>query len=279
MIISSQLLHQLNDPTLSKDERAQLKYQLAKQLENVGSYSAAREVIGELWPGFEERPVVAELNDATAAEVLLRVGALTGWIGSAKQIEGSQETAKNLISESIAIFRSLQNIGKVAEAESDLAVCYWREGAFNEARVWLLDALEVMPANTDAEVRAAALLRLAIVERSAKRFHDALRIHVEAAPLFKKSGNDSLKGKFYNGFGFVLRNLGTAERRSDYIDRALIEYAAASYHFELAGHTRYQACVENNLGFLFSTSGNSPKLTITSTAPKPFLRASRITPS
>jgi CheY-like chemotaxis protein len=45
------------------------------------------------------------------------------------------------------------------------------------------------------------------------------------------------------------------ENRQDYIDRALIEYAAASYHFEQAAHIRYQACVENNLGFLFSTIG------------------------
>ncbi|HEY0082492.1 MAG TPA: response regulator [Pyrinomonadaceae bacterium] len=37
------------------------------------------------------------------------------------------------------------------------------------------------------------------------------------------------------------------------MDRALIEYEAASFHFEQVGHTRYQACVENNLGFLFST--------------------------
>jgi two-component system, chemotaxis family, chemotaxis protein CheY len=259
MIISNQLLHQIADPTIPQDERARLRCQLAKQLEDMGSYDAAREVMGELWPDFNARPVLAGLSDAIAAEVLLRVGALTGWIGSAKQIEDSQETAKNLISESKNVFKSLHNIGKVAEAESDLAVCYWREGAFNEARVWLQDALNVLPANIDNEVRAVALLRLAIVERSAKRFHDALRIHVEAAPLFQQSSNDSLKGKFYNGFGFVLRNLGTAENRGDYIDRALIEYAAASYHFEQAGHTRYQACVENNLGFLFGTIKKFPE--------------------
>ena len=51
----------------------------------------------------------------------------------------------------------------------------------------------------------------------------------------------------------MLRKLSAAERRSDYIDRALIEYAAASFHFEQAGHSRYHACVENNLGFLFCT--------------------------
>jgi CheY-like chemotaxis protein len=49
--------------------------------------------------------------------------------------------------------------------------------------------------------------------------------------------------------------LSKIETRRDYIDRALIEYAAASYHFEQAGHRRYQGCVENNLGFLFSTIG------------------------
>lgn len=53
----------------------------------------------------------------------------------------------------------------------------------------------------------------------------------------------------------MLRDLGMLEQRVDYTDRALIEYAAASYHFEQAGHRRYQACVENNLGFLFSTIG------------------------
>src|SRR5258708_37619736 len=49
--------------------------------------------------------------------------------------------------------------------------------------------------------------------------------------------------------------LGHAEGREDYIDRSLVEFAAASFHFEQAGHTRYQACGENNLGFLFFTLG------------------------
>lgn len=48
--------------------------------------------------------------------------------------------------------------------------------------------------------------------------------------------------------------LGDIEHREDYKDRAFVEYAAASFHFEQAGHIRYQACVENNLGFLFFTA-------------------------
>jgi CheY-like chemotaxis protein len=245
MIISSQLLHEIADPTLTRDERALLRCRLAKELED--NYEAAREAMGELWPEVGGRPVLDGLTEATAAEVLLRVGALTGWLGSTRQIEGAQEAAKNLISESITRFEALQDIGKVAEALTEIGYCYWREGALNEARVVLREALSRLPA--DGEVRAIALLRLAIVEGSAKRFHDSLRLDIEAAPLFVKSTNHAHRGKFHNQFGFVLRNLGD-------IDRALIEYTAASYHFEQVGHRRYQACVENNLAFLFLTIKN-----------------------
>src|SRR5215210_6867554 len=141
MIISSQLLHRIADPTIPKDERAQLRCQLAKELEDVGNYEAAREVMGELWPRFGEHPVLDGLDEVIAAEVLLRAGVLTGWIGSVKQIEGAQETAKNLISQSLAIFGALQNTTKVAEAQTDIAYCYWREGAYDNARVWLKEAL------------------------------------------------------------------------------------------------------------------------------------------
>src|SRR5215210_3744242 len=128
MIISSQLLHQIADPKLSENERARLRCQLAKQLEDVGNYDAAREVMGELWSRVGEYPVLDELEEATAAEVILRAGTLTGWIGSTKQIEGAQETSKNLIIESITRFETLQDTEKVAEGQMELGHCYWREG-------------------------------------------------------------------------------------------------------------------------------------------------------
>src|SRR5947209_20591644 len=109
MKTSSQLLHQMADPSLTHDERARLRCELAKRLEETGKYEAAREAMGELWRGVGHRLVLDDLEKETAAEVLLRAGVLTGWIGSVKQIEGAQETAKNLISESIAIFESLRN--------------------------------------------------------------------------------------------------------------------------------------------------------------------------
>lgn len=249
-----QLLRQIDVSALSDDEQAWLRCGLAKQLEEAGEYEAARDAMGDLWQHIGERPQVDNLDQHTAAEVLLRIGVLYGWLGSAKQVAGAQEAAKDLISESISFFERLQGRKKVAEALIDLAYCYWREGAFDEARVLLRDALSRLT-DEDSNLKAIALLRSAIVEKVATRYGDALRILTEAAPLVEASNDHALKGKFHNEIAQVLRNLGATERREDYTDRALIEYAAASFHFEQAGHVRYRAYVENNLAFLFLTAG------------------------
>lgn len=254
MKLPTQLLHQIADQSLSANKRAHLRCDLAKRLEEAGNFEAARAAMGELWQRVGDRPALASLDQETAAEVLLRAGALTGWIGSTKQIEGSQEAAKDLITESISIFSSLANTEKLSAAQADLAYCYWREGAFDEARVLLQEALDRL-AYSESETKAVTLLRIGIVEGSAKRFHEALRIFTEAAPLIEKSGDLFLGGKFHHSFGTLLKKLGEAEQCQDYIDRALIEFAAASFHFEQAGQPRHEACVENNLGFLFCSIG------------------------
>ena len=249
------LLHQINDPSLSPDQQAQLRCELARKLEQSWNFEAAREVMGTLWRRVGDRPALEGLNENSNAEVLLRAGALTGWIGSTKQIDGAQEIAKDLISESLTIFEQLRMAPKVCEAQIELAFCIWRQGGFDDARVLLQEAL-ARPDELENEIRALGFVRRGMVEASDNRFHDALRIYEETAGLLESLANDALKGKFHNQFGFVLRNLFGADQRKEYLDRALIEYAAASFYFEQAKLSRHQACVENNLGFLFGTIGN-----------------------
>ncbi|HEY0407213.1 MAG TPA: tetratricopeptide repeat protein, partial [Pyrinomonadaceae bacterium] len=252
MNLANQLLVQIDNPGLSRDERANLRCQLSKVLEESGNYEAARAAMNEFWQAIGEHPTIENLDQATAAEVLLRAGVLTGWIGSVEQIQGAQETAKNLITESITKFETLGNVEKIGEAQADLAHCYWREGAFDNARDTFQEALSRLT-GTNSELRAITLLRSAVVEKVSNRLHDALLIYTEAAPLFAEIDNHGLKGKFHNSFANLLENLGRTEHREDYTDHALIEYTAASFHFEQAGNTRYHGCVENNLGFLFCT--------------------------
>jgi len=163
--------------------------------------------------------------------VLLRIGVIFGRIGSTRQLKDAQERAKDLISESISIFETLQDNRKVAEALIALGSCYWREGALDEARVVFKEALNRLT-DDKSELKAVALLRSALVEHLSARYSDALRIHDENAPLVKASNNHALKGRFHNALAVVLGILGATEHREDYTDRAILEYTAASFHFE-----------------------------------------------
>ncbi|HEU4507203.1 MAG TPA: tetratricopeptide repeat protein [Pyrinomonadaceae bacterium] len=231
------------------ERHAQLSCELAKELEEKGEYEEARKALGNYWQHLGERPNVEGLDQGMAAEVLLRVGVLTGAIGSKNRIPESEETAKNLISESLTIFESQSYRKKIAEAQTELALCYWRAGELNEARDFLKAALAHL--STESEVKAKAIVRLAIVERGAANYSKALRILTENAALFQKIKNQTLKGSYHVTLGITLRNLWELKNLPEYIDRALIEYAAASYHFEQAEHRCYLANTENNLGFLY----------------------------
>ena len=254
MDLTNHTLQGLASLDLSADGGAKLRCEVSRAYEEAGDYERACAALGELWRRVGERPQVDGLAPDAAAEVLLQAGRLTSGLGSARQIDGAQEAAKNLISESAALFERLGSGKKVTEAQTELAVCYWREGGFDEARVMLKEALGGL-SDGDVELKAVALLRLALVERASNHYDAALEIYNEAAPLVEASGNDALRGKFHNNFADALENLGRAEGRPEIFDRALIEYAAASYHFEQAGHARFRARVENNLGFLFNTIG------------------------
>src|SRR5438093_8890742 len=239
---------------LTVPERARHCCDLAKQLEKAGDYEAACEAVSEFWPKRDASPNLSDLDETTKAEVLLRVGALAGWLGSTDQTEGSQETAKDLITQSIGLFQQRGLAERVAEARGDLALSYWREGSYDEERISLVDALDSL-GEKDSDLRALLLIRAGIIEQRTQQLHEAMRFYNEAGPLLDRSEDHALKGAFHNGYGSVFQRLAAPENREDYLDRALMEYTAASFHFELAGNTRYLARVENNLGYLFFTIG------------------------
>src|SRR5688572_20793717 len=171
--------------------------ELARGLEEAGEFERAADILLPFWKGLSHRPETEGLSDEAKAELLLRTGTLTGWLGSAKQLPGAQEIAKDLVSESATIFESLGMTEKAAEARVDLAICYWRESALDEARVTLRLVLDSL-GDSRSEQKLRALSNSAMVERAATRDRDALRIYKAAAPLFEESTNHALKGKFHN---------------------------------------------------------------------------------
>jgi CheY-like chemotaxis protein/tetratricopeptide (TPR) repeat protein len=169
-------------------------------------------------------------------------------------LPSAQELAKNLITRSVEIFQVLKRSQRVAEALSDLGLCYWREGAFEEARITLESALDHLK-DENPELKAILLIRAGIIEMDSHRLRESLNFFYKAKPLVEASQNDSLKGSFHMEFAILFRRLSLPESGEKYIDQALIENTAASFHFEQAGNRRYLARVENNLGFLHFTIG------------------------
>jgi tetratricopeptide (TPR) repeat protein len=235
----------------------QLCYSKARELEESGDYEGARRALSPFWSQIGTRPLVDGLALHDRAEIILRAGVLSGWIGSAQQIPGAQQIAKDLIGESIGLFETEGDSERAVNAQIDLAICYWREGALDEARVMLQDVRERAKGNL--QIMARALLNSCVVEVSASMYREAYQYLKEAAPLYEQVENHIARGRYHMQRALVLRHLGATEGRPDDIDQALIDYAVASYHYEQAGNVRYQAGVENNVGYLLFTLGRFPE--------------------
>jgi tetratricopeptide (TPR) repeat protein len=238
----------LHSSHLTANEEALRGCQTALEQKDKEDYSGAQETMRRFWRGVGERPETKGLDASVAAEVLLCVGILTGWIGSRNQVKEAQETAKNLITESITYFESVGDVTKIAAARTEIAYCYWRDGELNEARIMLREALKKL--TTAGATRARALLKLTTVECSAAQYHEALGILTDNATLFQRLTNHAVKGAYHSELAIILRNLATAEKRDEFFQRAITEYKEADSQFRLARNPVFRADVKNNVGFL-----------------------------
>ncbi len=238
----------LNSSNLSANDEALRRCKTALDQKDQEDYSGAQKTMRPCWSRIGEHPVTRGLDLAVTAEVLLCVGILTSWIGSKNQVSEAQEIAKNLLTQSINYFEELKDGIKVAVAQSEIAYCYWREGAVNEARSWLDEALKKL--TFQGAARARAILKLSTVEWTSGRFREALEVLEKDEPLFRKITNPTIKGGYHSELAIIHRNLATTENRREYYLRAINEYKQAEKEFKLAHNPIYRADVINNVGFL-----------------------------
>jgi tetratricopeptide (TPR) repeat protein len=232
---------------------AKICCQKARRFEDAGSYATAESVMQPFWNGVGTRPHIEHLEKEVRAEILLRCGVITGWIGNNKSIPHSQEWAKDLISESLFIFENLGSAEKMVEAQIELAPCYWRGGAFDEARIFLsmtIEKIKFDEAISD-DIKALAYLRRAVLGNDEALHREAIYYLEQGSKFFDSDKNPSLKGKYHNQMGIAQQSIGDLQNNPEFLDRALIEYSAAGIYFEEAGHKRYTAFVENNIGMVY----------------------------
>jgi len=241
---------QLDCLTLTPSEQVQACCVLVREKLEFGDYDAGCAALQQWWR-VGEWPRQSGLSQSAAAELLLVAGTLSGWVASTRQIPGGQKSAEGLLNGAIALFDHLGETARSAECQLELGYCYYRQGLFDLAESTIRLSLKALT-DQEPDLKAIALVRLATVERHASRLHDALGLMKEAGGLIG-SLSPWTKGRFHLEYATTLKDLGIAENKNAYFDKALGHYREALSQFEAIGNRRYTAIVENNHGYLLST--------------------------
>src|SRR5688572_26406567 len=234
----------------SLSEQVEACCAIARERLEVGDYDLACAALKQWWT-VGQWPSQRGLSQSAAAELLLTAGTLDGWIASTRQVVGGQKNAERLLSGAVALFDHLGETTRSAEGRIELGYCYYRQGLFDLARATLRSCLSDLT-ESDIDLKENALIRIASVERHAGRLHDALGVLNEAESVLDCL-NPWTKGRFHLESATTLKNLGVAESRNGYFEKALAHYREALAHFEQIGNRRYTAIVENNYGYLLLT--------------------------
>ena len=244
------LLNPISEDSLTASEQVLIGCSIAQEKLEIGDYEAGCQGLQRWWT-LGKWPRLSGLSTLASAELLFVAGTLSGWVASSKQIPGGRKSAEALLSGSIAIFEQLNKPTRAAEGRIELACCYYHQGAFDLARTTLQWALKGL-APIDGELRGVALIRLAVVERLAGRLRDALALLDQASSLVSHF-SDWPKGRFHLEVANTLKEIGIAENREVFFERAFGHYRQALSHFIGIGNHRYTAIVENNHGYLLSS--------------------------
>lgn len=217
------------------------------ELERCGKYDEALRQLEEIWDGIKDFSLLRDFPPEIAAELILRCGTLTGYIGHQKQFDDSQEKSKNLVSDARRRFLELQNFEKVAEAEVHLALCYSRKGQKAEAEIWVNEALS-HKISEQSFPRLHACIVKSLIFFDTGRYNEIIKLLELENTNFVEFGCNRLLGDYYNYFGLALRNLGEN-------DLALEKYEKARVLHQKSGNKFYLGTIENNIAYLCKKKG------------------------
>jgi signal transduction histidine kinase len=222
---------------------------LVKDLEDEGDIPGAWTLLtNEITDLDSYRHPVKGVTELIRAEVLLCLGSLKGKLANNAD-SLIQEEAKNLLTQAITIFENYAETKKEAQGQSELANCYFNEGYTNEALIIYSDVLKKLSGH-EGDLKLLTYIRKADAERASSLVNLAKETIEEAKPLVDSCSNYNLRGKFHNTLATIIGSTQDLESKPSCIEEAVGEYQNAAKYFEHAGNKRYQAFVENNIGWL-----------------------------
>lgn len=144
----------------------------------------------------------------------------------------------------------------IATATRTLILGLCAEGRLDDARAHLEERVKALAAD-DADNLLECRNLQAMVERHAKSFYKALRIHLEALPLLGAANHDILRARFHSGLGITYEVIAGLENSPSCYEHALDEYEQARRYFQAAGDIDGAGDVENNVAMFLCALGRT----------------------
>ncbi len=202
------ILNSLNDVKISAFIREVRGFEISHDLEGLTDLF----ISSEFWSDFNKPPDISYFPEQMHGEIMRLSGYFLSNYGRAKQKTEYQERGKDLLFNATAFFEMKGQADKAAESKCQLALCYWREGAINEAEAFL-DNAELPFKDNDLH---PAFLRIQVNRMIVLYWSDRL---VEAESIIESigfgveiSGNDYLRTMFHNQSGLVYTRLENYEK-------------------------------------------------------------------
>lgn len=220
----------------------------ALQKELIGDYENAYLALHPLWPDVSAQPQTDFLPENIEAEVFLRCGSVAGYLGNARRMPDLQEHARDLLTKARMCFSGFDEGERIAECENALAQSYWRTGAYDEAQIWLSEALSHDLENASS-VRTFTHVLIGMVFLSMGKPNETYQHYQTNFPIISQCQSDFIKGCFFTNFGLALKNLNQIIEAQENLKQALTCFVRCQ-------NKLYAGLACNNLARLFQVTGD-----------------------
>lgn len=126
------------------------------------------------------------------------------------------------------------------------------DGKIPQAKVFLQDALKIMPENLDPEERSVFYNNLGVVYYQTGEYKQCIDWYQKELEIYRKSGNDSLAAGALHNLGLVYHEIGLSKK-------AMQELLNSARDFERLGNLKELSSAWNSIGVMQLDLGNFEK--------------------
>lgn len=211
-----------------------------------------QEILQNFWTETNVTPSFSEYEPFVRGELLRLVGFYLTFNGRSRGIKDCQANAKDVITNAITIFESIELVDKVAEAKIILAFCYWNTGEVDDCNALLsLVETEFSENKIHPVYLQLQINRLLCLEWD-RQYKKALKLVNDISGSVEFCNDLRLRAMFHSEAGIICR-------RNEKFDDAAFHHKEAVRLSAKSGNFRFVAANYNGLALLYRSQGDFPQ--------------------